>query len=214
MKTLRCLILVPFLSALAVAADNAYAAEAVPVAPPAPAPLVASPAAQADPAAVEALLKAMHYDDQMDKALNQQKQMVRQMFLRMPLPAMTKEEAAAFQEKTINAAWVGLNPEDVHAIIAHEYGETFTTDELHGIADFYNSPAGQALLTKQGQVQQKVVAELRPRLMQAVRKIQQMAHDYSMEQQAKAAKAAAAQAKAAAPTTSAAPAPTPAAPKP
>jgi hypothetical protein len=219
MKTLRFLILVPFLSVLAVAADNTYAAEAVPVAPPAPAPLVASPAVQAaqtDPAVVEVVLKAMHYDEQMDKALSQQKQMIRQMFLRMPLPHMTKEESTAFEEKTINAAWTGLNSVEVHAVIARDYAETFTTDELRAIADFYKSPAGQAFLTKQGLVQQKIVAELKPRLVQAMRKVQQLTREFSMEQQAKAAKAAAdaaAQVKAAAPAPVSAPTPA-ATPKP
>jgi hypothetical protein len=210
MKTFRLLLIAPFFAFVALAADIPAPA-AAPI-PPAP-ENVAAPAAQADPAAIEAVLKAMHFDELMTKALNQQKQMILQVVRKSSMPGTSKEDIAAFQQKAIDTAGIGLSIDEIHAVAARNYGEIFTTAELRGIADFYNSPAGQAYAAKRPQAEQKIGAALRPRVMEAMQKIQQMTRDFAAEQQAKiqeqAAKAAAAKDKAstapAAPTTSATP---------
>ena len=211
MKTLRLLLVAPFFALAALAADTSAPA-AAPI-PPAPGKVM-PPAVQADPAAVDAVLKALHFDEMMGKALDQQKQMIQQMVMRAKLPGTSKEEIAAFQQKAMDAAFVGLGAEEIHAVAARNYGETFTTDELHAIADFYNSPAGQAYAAKRPQAEQKIGAALRPRVMEAMQKIQQMTRDFAAQQQAKAqeeaAKAAAAKdpkasSTPAAPTTGATP---------
>src|ERR1039458_6139086 len=79
MKTLRLLFIPPFIACAARAADSSTPA-AVPT-PSAP-EKITTPAAQADPAAVEAVLKALHFDEMMGKALDQQKQMIQQMVMR------------------------------------------------------------------------------------------------------------------------------------
>jgi uncharacterized protein len=216
MKILRLLLIAPCFTFAALAADSSTPAAAP--TPPAPEKIAPPAVVQADPAAVEAVLKAVHFDEMMGKALDQQKQMVQQMVMRSRIPATTKEELMAFQQKAMDVAFAGLNIEEIHAVAARNYGETFTTDELHGIADFFNSPAGQAYAAKRPQAEQKIGATLRPRVMEAMQKIQQMNRDFVAQQQAKAqadaAKAAAAKAKdqkasgaPAAPTTSATPAP-------
>jgi hypothetical protein len=201
MKTLRLLLIAPIFACAALAADTST--PAVVSTPPAPVS-VTPPAVQADPAAVDAVLKALHFDEMMGKALDQQKQMIQQMISRTSLPGRPKEEVEAFERKALDSAFIGLSPEEVHAVAVQNYGEAFTTDELHAIADFYNSPAGQALVAKQAQVQQKIGAVLRPRAMQAMAKIQQMARDFAAQQKAKDPKASGSPA---APATSAAPAP-------
>jgi hypothetical protein len=193
MKTLRILLIAPIFACAALAADTTTPV----VAPTPPAPeKVTPPATQADPATVEAVLKALHFDEMMGKGLGQQKQMIQQMILRTSLPSTPKAEVEAFQRKAIDTAFIGLSPEEVHAVAAHNYGEIFTTDELHAIADFYNSPVGQAFVTKQPQVQQKIMATLRPRVMEAMGKIQQMSRDFAAQQKAKAAEQAAKEAAA------------------
>jgi hypothetical protein len=196
MKILRLLLLAPIFTLAALAADSPAPA-AAPI-PPAP-DKITPPAVQADPAAIEAVLKAVHFDEMMGKALDQQKQMIRQMVMRASIPGTAKEDLAAFQQKAMDTAFVGLSAEEIHAVAAHNYGETFTTDELHAIADFYNSPAGQAYAAKRPKAEQKIGAALRPRVMEAMQKIQQMTRDFAAQQQAKAqeeaAKAAAAKAK-------------------
>jgi hypothetical protein len=210
MKTFRLLLIAPFFAFVALAADTSAPAAA----PTSPVPgNVTPPAVQADPAAIEAVLKALHFDEMMTKALDQQKQMILQVVRKSSMPGTSKEDIAAFQQKTIDTATIGLSLEDIHAVAARNYGETFTTDELRGIADFYNSPAGQAYEAKRPQAEQKIRAALQPRVMEAMQKIQQMTRDFVAQQQAKiqeqAAKAAAAKDKAstapAAPTTSTVP---------
>jgi hypothetical protein len=213
MKTLRLLLLAPFFACTALVAQ--YAAPVVAPTPAAP-EQVTPPAAQADPAAVEAALKALHFDEIMGKALNQQRQMVQHMIMRASMPGTSKEEMEAFQQKALDTAFVGLSIEEIHAVAARNYGQTFTTDELRAIADFYNSPGGQAYATKRPEAEQKIGAILRPRVMASMQKIQQMTREFVVQQQAKAQeKAAAEKAKdqkasvaPAASTTSAAAAPT------
>jgi hypothetical protein len=210
MKIPRLLLIAPFITLAALAADSSTPA-AGPT-PPAPGK-IAPPVVQADPAAVEAALKAVHYDETMSKALNQQRQMIQQMLMRADIPGVSKEEIEAFQQKAMNAALAGLSIEEIHAVAARSYSETFTTEELRAIADFFNSPAGQAYGAKRPQAEQKTMATLRPRVMEGMEKVQQMTRDFAAQQQAKAqesaAKAAAAKASApAAPATGATPAPT------
>jgi hypothetical protein len=213
MKTLRLLLLAPLFVAVALAADGPAPA-ALPPQIPSASGAATGPVVQADPAAVEAVLKAMHYDEMMGKVLNQQKQaalaFTRQMLARANVPGTSKEDLAAFPQKAVDTAWAALNLADVHAAAARIYSEVFTTDELHAMADFYNSPTGQSLLVKQPDVQQKIGAMIRPLFMQVMPKIQKMTQDFSAQQQAKARDAAMkAQAQKAAAATGASPAAAP-----
>jgi hypothetical protein len=217
MKTLRLLLIAPFFASASLFAQYAVPAVEEPTAP-APA-TVTPPAVQVDPvAAADAVLKAMHYDEMMDKALDQQKQAslayTRQMLGKMDLPGTSPQDLKAFEEKVMDTAWAGLTPKDIHAKVVLIYNQVFTTDELVAMADFYNSPIGQSITAKQPQVQQKVMAGMRQQMMHVMPKIQQMTRDFAAQQQAKAAEdtAKAAAAKPSAPATSA-PA-TSAAPKP
>jgi hypothetical protein len=193
MKTLHLLFIAPFFACTALVAQPV----APPVAPTSPAPEKApAPAVQADPAVVEAALKALKFDDFMSKALDQQKQMVKQviqqMIMRARLPGTPKEDVKALEQKALDTVNDGLSIAEIHAVAVRNYGETFTTDELRVITDFYNSPAGQAYAVKRSEAEQKIGATLRPRVMEAMQKIQQMTRDFVAQQQAKAAAAAAA----------------------
>ncbi|HZP58945.1 MAG TPA: DUF2059 domain-containing protein [Opitutaceae bacterium] len=192
MKMLRLLLLAPLLAVPTFAADvSTPPASPAPVSPPA-----AGKAQPAVPAATladaEAVLKAMHYDDTLNRMLDQQKRavvsMTRQMVMRMNAPGTSPEEYEAFQQKAIDTAWAGIKADDIHADVARIYAELFTKDELHDIAAFYGTPAGQALVVKLPEVQQKIIAVLMPRMMQIVPKIQQMAKDFVAERQALAKK--------------------------
>lgn len=194
MKRLRLLFLAPLCSVAALAADHP-----VPAAPPASIPPAIAESAKPAPspaslAEAEAVLKAMRYDDTLDRILAQQKRAVigitQRMTARLSLPGTSPEEIAAFQQKAMDAAWGEIKPAEIHAEVARIYSEIFTQDQLYDIASFYGTPAGQALVSKTPEVQQKIVAALMPRLMRVVPKIQQMARDFAEQQQAKAKKAA------------------------
>jgi hypothetical protein len=154
---------------------------------------IAPPVVKANPADAEAVLAAMHYDEMMGKGLNQQKQAAlaytRQMLTKMNLSGTSPQDMEAFEHKALDAAWAGLTPEEIHADAVQIYSEVFTTDELHAMADFYRSPAGQSMMAKQPQVQQKIMAVIRPKMMLVMPKIQQMMHDFVTQQQANVKKA-------------------------
>jgi len=212
MKFIRFLLVAPLFASGAFAADTpAPAASSSPA--PAAVPAV-PPATQADG---EAVFKAMHYDTMLNQILEQQKRMtesrLRQFVMTLKLTDTSPQELDAFQQKAIDEAWANIKADDIDAEMARGFSTMFTRDQLQQIATFYNSPAGQALLGKQSEIQQKVVEAIRPRLMTAAMRIQQMAKDFAAEQQAKAKKAAedAAAAKAATQPASPAPAASPAA---
>jgi hypothetical protein len=203
MKILCVLLLVSLFPAGAFSADSPVPAAALTQ----PVP----PAVRADPAAVEAMLAAVHFDETMDQALSRQKQIylgkTRQMMANLSLPGMPPAEMQAASQKILDAAWAKLNLKEVHAIAARNYGAMFTPQELRAIADFYNTPAGQAYLEKQPETQQNIVAAIRPHLTQVMHAIQIMVYDYTTEQRAKARRAAA-EASAKAVSQPVAPAPT------
>jgi len=219
MKTLHFLFLAPLFALTALAADSSTPAAAPAPLPSAPA-VVAAPAVQADPAAVEAALKAMRFDETIDKLLGPQKAFiagrVRQMlFGMMKSPASSPKDLAAHEQQIMDAAWSEMKPEAIHADIARAYGEVFTTDELRAMADFYNTPLGQSISEKQPDVQQKLGDVLKVHMGQMSTKIRQMLLKFSMEERDKA-KQAAAEAKAkqaaagpAVPAAGSAPAPEP-----
>jgi hypothetical protein len=194
MKILRFLLIAPFFAGASLVAQYAVPEEVAPT-PPAPA-TVAPPAAPADPAVtVEAVLKALHYDEMIDKGMNQQKTAAltytRQMLAKMNLPGTSKQDLEAFEQKALDAAWAGLKPGDIHAAAVRIYTEVFTADELQAMANFYGSPVGQSVTAKQPQAQQKIMAGLMPQMMQVAPKIQQMIRDFAAQQRAKAAEEAA-----------------------
>lgn len=155
------------------------------------------------------VLKKMHFAEMMNKILEQQKQAIMQMTARqgggkLP-PGTTKEEMAAFQAKVLDKVFSQIQGSDMENDIAQIYSKVFSPDELNGLADFYDTPTGQALIAKQPAVQQQMMQVMMPRMMALQPQIQQMTSDFKAEQAAKAAAAApAAPAPAAAP---AAPAP-------
>ncbi|HTQ29571.1 MAG TPA: DUF2059 domain-containing protein [Opitutaceae bacterium] len=191
MKTIRLFCLAPLLLVRALGADSTAPA-AVPAPPPAAADKAPPAVSPANVAEAEAVLKAMHYDDTLNRMLDQQKRavisMTRQMAMRMNAPGTSPEEFEAFQQKAVDAAWAGIKTDEIHTDVARIYGEVFTKDELHDIAAFYGTPAGHAMVEKMPEVQQKIVAALMPRMMQVVPKIQQMAKDFAAERQALAKK--------------------------
>jgi hypothetical protein len=153
------------------------------------------------------VLKKMHFSEMMAKMLEQQKQTMAQMFARqggkLP-PGTTREEMAAFQSKVLDKVFSQIQGSDLEKDVAKIYSNVFTPDELSGLADFYDTPTGQALTDKQPQLQQQMMQVMMPRMMAIQPEIQQMTKDFMAQQAAKAAAA-----PAPAPASAPAPAPTP-----
>jgi hypothetical protein len=156
----------------------------------------------------EEVFRKMNFDDMLGKLLDQQKKntinMVRQMFARNAPKGVSTEDMMALQTKIMDAMFAELKPETLRADFAKVYSDVFTKDELSGLADFYGTPAGQAMTAKQPEIQQKIMEIMQPRIMAAMPKVQQLSQEFAQEQQAKQQAAAAP-----APTPAPAPATTP-----
>jgi hypothetical protein len=151
------------------------------------------------------VLKKMHFSEMMDKMLQQQKQAMAAMMARQSTklpPGTTKEEMAAFQSKVLDKIFSQIQGSDMENDIAQIYSNVFSPDELNGLADFYDTSTGQALIAKQPEIQQQMMQAIMPRMMALQPQIGQMTADFKAQQAAKAAAAAPA-----APAAAAAPAP-------
>ena len=143
------------------------------------------------------VINKMHFEEVLSKALEQQKQMVAKMTSQMAGKAGAartpeeKAEFAAFQGKLMETMWSELKPDEVKADMARAYSEIFSKEELQGLGDFYNTPTGQALLTKQPEIQQKLAESMMPKMMKAMPKVQEMAKEYAAAHAPKAVPAAA-----------------------
>lgn len=140
----------------------------------------------------EDVLNKMKFEDMIGRMLEQQKKaMVGAMKKMAGSPkGVDAADYEAFQSKVMDTMYASMKPEEMKADFARIYSEVFTKAELQGLADFYGTPTGQAMIEKQPEVQQKSMAVMMPRIMAAMPKIQQLSVEFGKEQAAKKASAA------------------------
>jgi len=140
----------------------------------------------------EAVLNKMKFEAMIGKMLEQQKQAMLGMTKKMMGNAKGVDQAdyEAFQAKMMDAMYESMKPDELKTDFARIYSEVFTKGELQGLANFYDSATGQAMIDKQPEVQQKTMAVIMPRMMAAMPKIQQLSAEFGKEQAAKKAAAA------------------------
>jgi hypothetical protein len=131
-------------------------------------------------AKVHAMFEAMHMSKMMDTMMGAVMQMVHQMG--ESAPGMDKANAAQkkilveFEDKSMKLAtdslsWKALEPDYVKI-----YAATFSSDEIDAIAQFYSSPAGQAMLDKTPELtsaSMKVVQEKMALLQPQLKELQE-----------------------------------------
>jgi hypothetical protein len=136
----------------------------------------------------EEVFRKMNFDEMLGKIMDQQKKaqlnMMRQMLARNPPKAGSIEDRMAMQTKLMDVIFAELKPETMRTDLAKVYSDVFTKDELAGLADFYGTPAGQALTAKQPELQQKMMEIMQPRLMAGMQKAQQLQQEFAQQQQA------------------------------
>jgi uncharacterized protein len=124
----------------------------------------------------QALLQKMNFSSMMTRILDQQKQaiasMMKQQMLRRGMSPDDAAAAAAKQGQAMDAFWQALDMNSLQNDFATVYSNVFTKDELAGIADFYDTPSGQALLAKTPEIQQQTMQIMMPRMMQAMASMQ------------------------------------------
>jgi hypothetical protein len=152
-------------------------------------PATAAASAAATLAEAQAVLKAMNFEEMMDKTLagvrKSQAAMVDQMMGQLAGTGADRESLVAFQKKLLDEMMGSMNGAEMKDDMAKAYSEVFTKDELQNLAAFYNSPFGKTFSEKTPLLQQKMNEVMTPRMMAAMPKIQQMARDFSQEQRAK-----------------------------
>jgi hypothetical protein len=151
----------------------------------------------------EEVFRKMNFDEMLGKIMDQQKKaqlnMIRQMFARNAPKDGSQDDRMALQSKIMDAIFAELKPESMRADIAKAYSDVFTKDELAGLADFYGTPAGQALTAKQPELQQKMMEIMQPRIMAGMQKAQQLQQELALQKQAQQQPAPAAASAAPAP---------------
>ncbi len=160
--------------------------------------LPATPASLAD---AEGVLKVMHFDEMLAKIIEQQKKamgpMLQRMVSSMKVPPEDRERVMAMQKKVMDEALNSLTGPDMTADVARIYSNVFTKEELDSLGAFYSTPAGQAMVAKQPQIQEQMMQAMMPRMAQLGPKLQKVAQDYAAEKPAAQAAAAPAAAPAA-----------------
>jgi len=161
--------------------------------------------AKATIADAQRVLNKMHFNEMIDKMLEQQKKAMAQMMAqqrkgKLP-PGTTPEEMAAFQQQVLDKLWSGMKGSDFQQDVATIYTNVFTPDELNGLSDFYATSTGQMLIAKQPLVSQQMGQMMMTRVMAMQPAIQQMQQEFTAQH------AAAAPAPSPAPATGSPPTP-------
>jgi len=152
---------------------------------------IAGTDAKATIADAQRVLSKIHFNEMIDKMLEQQRKAMAQMMAqqrkgKLP-PGVTAEEMAAFQQKVLDKLMSGIKGSDLQQEVATIYSNVFTPDELNGLADFYDTSTGQMLIAKQPLIQQQMTQAMMPRIMAMQPEIQQMQQEFTAQHGATAA---------------------------
>jgi hypothetical protein len=150
--------------------------------------LTSTPATLSD---AEDVLKVMHFEELLGTIAEQQKKaMAPTMQRMMEQVKVAPEDRAAFsaaQQKIMDEMMNAMTGPEMKADLSRIYSGVFSKEELASLGAFYATPAGQAMVAKQPQVQEQMMSAMMPRMMQIGPKFQALAQDYVKERAAKAA---------------------------
>jgi hypothetical protein len=165
--------------------------------------LLASAATSADVKATvddaENVLRKMNFQKIITAALAGQKQAMLSMSEKIAGGANANAKGfdpaayAAYRQQVLDLVQSTMDPKQMESDVATIYSNVFTKDQLAGLGDFYDSPAGQAFADKQPEIQAQMQQAIMPRIMAVMPQLQTMAKAYAQQRRAAAAAAAAAQ---------------------
>lgn len=128
------------------------------------------------------LFDRMHFQEMMTKILGQQKLMMQSQMKQQADhyhgPA-TKEEYEKFQGQVLDKLWSGFDMQKISESMAKIYSETFSSDDLNAMADFYDTPAGKDLISKQPEVSAKLLPLIQQQMAPQMAQVQQMAQEFN-----------------------------------
>ncbi len=147
---------------------------------------LATPATLAD---AEEVLKAMQFDEMFAKIMEQQKKQMGPMMQRMAAGMKIAEEdrarVTALQQKVTDEIFDSLSGPEMKAAVAGIYSSVFSKEELASLGAFYSTPAGQSMVSKQPQVQEKMMQVMMPKMAEIGPKMQAAMKDFAAEMKAK-----------------------------
>jgi hypothetical protein len=156
--------------------------------------LASSKVGAADPMATVAdaqrVLEKIHFGEMLGKIIeSQQKAQVMAMRAQLAKNGMSADQIdkiIAQQTSVMKRMWAGIDMKALQGSMAQIYSEEFTADQLNGISQFYDTSAGQAILDKTPEIQQKLMQVIAPQMMAARQKImaEQKAAKAAAQQQA------------------------------
>lgn len=132
------------------------------------------------------VMNQLRFEQMMGKLIDQQKKAMNAAAKQMlgPLGAdIPQKDAEELQTKLTDALWAELKPEDLKRDMTKMYAELFSRDQLRAMSDFYGTNAGQALIEKEPEMQQRMMDVIMPRMMAAVPRIQQIQQEFMQSHQ-------------------------------
>ena len=127
-----------------------------------------------------ALLEKMRFEDMISKSIEAQQKAMAKAMGQMGGRNMSDSEKAAMSDIQTKAMKIMLDEMDLPGMrqdMAKAMAEIYTADELRAQSAFYSTPAGQATLDKQPQLQSRITELMMPRMMKAMPKIQAMTRE-------------------------------------
>jgi uncharacterized protein len=135
------------------------------------------------------VVEKMKFEQMLGRLIENQKRALMDLTKQMAAEQGTQvstPEYGAFQAKLMDALWAEMKPEELQKEFTKIYADLFTRDELKAMSSFYSTPAGQAMVDKEPEMQQRLMNVLMPRMMRARPKIEQLSRDFAAQQAAKA----------------------------
>lgn len=143
----------------------------------------------------QAVLRKMNFAKIMTAALAAQKQAMLSMSEKIAGAANANSKGfdpaayAAYRQQVLDLVQSAMDPKQMESDVATIYSNVFTKDQLAGLGDFYDSPAGQAFTEKQPEIQQQMQQVIMPRIMAVMPQLQTLAKNYVQQRRAAAAAA-------------------------
>jgi hypothetical protein len=134
------------------------------------------------------VMNKLRFEQMMGKLIDQQKKAMnaaaRQMLGSLGAD-VSDQEATELQSRITDALWSELQPEDLKKDMTKMYADLFTRDQLRSMSDFYGTSAGQALIEKEPEMQERMMALMMPRMLKAVPRIQELRQEFMEKRAAK-----------------------------
>ena len=131
------------------------------------------------------IMALMDFEDMMDKTISAQMDAMADMMRKqMAAAGQVDEELLTFQQKAMGEMFSEIDWNPIKEGMSQAYAEVFTQDELGSISNFYATPAGQATLTKQPELQKKTMEIMMPAIMSASQNMQKKLMQFMKDRQA------------------------------